>query len=114
MTMTLFVLDVDDFRPLAQAAANSPDVNVVKRGPYYEVSSDQAFEIDRDATGCRNAVWFSSVAAIRDGHVSRWDKEVLCIEPGNSPDPEANAAQSASPRLGKDESHVEALERDTV
>lgn len=114
MTITLFVLDVEDFLPLARVAAKSPDVNVLKRGPYYEVSSNTAFEIDRDATGCRNAVWFSSVAAIRDGYVSRWDKEVLRIEPGNSPDPEANAAEFASPRLGKDESHVEALERDTV
>jgi hypothetical protein len=114
MTITLFVLDVEDFRPLARVAAKSPDVKVVKRGHYYEVSSDKAFEIDRDATGCRNAVWFSSVAAIRAGHLGRWDKEVLRIEPGNSPDPGANAAESALVRLGKDESHVEALERDTV
>ena len=114
MTIALFVLDVEDFRPLAQVAANSPDVHVMKRGPYYEVSSDKAFEIERDATGCRNAVWFSSVAAIRAGHVGRWDKQVLRIEPGSSPDPGANAAESGSLRLGKDESHVEALERDTV
>lgn len=114
MTITLFVLDLEDFRPVAQVAAKSPDVNVVKRGPYHEVSSDKAFKIDRDATGCRNAVWFSSVAAIRAGHVGCWDKEVLQIEPGNSPDPEANAAESASLKIGKGESDVEALERDTV
>ena len=78
---TLFVLDIEDFRPLAQVAAGLPGVDVVKRGPYYEVTSDAAFEIPRNATGCRNAVWYSSVAAIRDGRVSRWDKNVLCIEP---------------------------------
>lgn len=114
MTITLFVLDVEDFRPLAQVAAKSPDIYVAKRGPYYEVSSDKAFKIDRDATGCRNAVWFSSVAAIRAGHVGRWDKEVLQIEPGNSPDPEANATESTSLKIGKGESQAEALERDTL
>lgn len=84
MSVTLFVLDVDDFRPLAEAAAKLPDVEVVKRGPYYEVSSEGPIEIDRDATGCRNAVWFSSVAAVRDGHVRRWDKKVMSVAPGNS------------------------------
>ncbi|MGY2876175.1 hypothetical protein ACVW00_003365 [Marmoricola sp. URHA0025 HA25] len=84
MTVTLFVLDVEDFRPLAEVAAKDRDVDVVKRGPYYEVSSDGVIEIDRDATGCRNAVWFSSVAAVRSGHVSQWDKAVLRITPGPS------------------------------
>ena len=77
MRLTLFVLDVDDFRPLAEVAAKQPGVDVARRGPYYEVSSEATIEIDRDSTGCRNAVWFSSVAAIRHGHVSRWDKTVL-------------------------------------
>lgn len=78
---TLWLLDIDDFRPLAQAAAGLPDVAVRKRGPYYEVTSNGPIEISRENTGCRNAVWFSAVAAIGAGRVSRWDKAVLCIEP---------------------------------
>lgn len=84
MTIILFVLDVEDFRPLAEYAAKVDAVDVVKRGPYLEVSSKAAFEIDRNATGCRNAVWFSAVAAVRDGHVSVWNKNVMRIEPGDS------------------------------
>jgi len=86
MTFTLFVLDVDDFRPLAEVAAKVDAVDVIKRGPYFEVSSEVAFGIDRDATGCRNAVWFSAVAAVRDGYISVWDKAVLRLEPGTSRD----------------------------
>jgi hypothetical protein len=78
---TLFVLDVEDFRPLAEVASRQPGVRVTRRGPYYAVESDLAFDIDRVATGCRNAVWYSSVAAIRDGRVERWDKSVLRIAP---------------------------------
>ena len=81
MTIVLYVLDVDDFRPLAEVAAKDADITVRKRGPYYEVSSEKPFEIDRNATGCRNAVWFSSVAAIRHGRIARWDRGVLRIEP---------------------------------
>lgn len=81
MTTTLYVLDVDDFRPLADVAAKNPELTVVKRGPYYEVVAKAVFHIDRNATGCRNAVWFSSVAAVAGGRVSQWDKDVLVIEP---------------------------------
>lgn len=77
----LYILDVDDFRPLAQVAAKNPDVTVLKLGPYYQVHTGSPLEIDRDATGCRNAVWFSTIAAIADGAVTRWDRTVMCIDP---------------------------------
>lgn len=80
---TLYVLGAADCVPLARAAARDPGVSVVKRGPYYEVRCDSAFEIDRSAVGCRSAVWFSSVAAIHRGRVARWDKKVLRIEPAD-------------------------------
>lgn len=78
---TLYVLDVEDFRPLAEVAGAHLDVTVRRRGPYFEVSSAGAITIDRAATRTRNAVWFSSVAAVADGTVTRWDKDELVIEP---------------------------------
>lgn len=81
MTTTLYVLDVEDFRPLAKAASRNAHVSIVKRGPYFEVSATGPFEIARDDTGCRNAVWFSSIAAIAGGRVARWDRDTMRIEP---------------------------------
>lgn len=78
---TLFVLDIDDFRPLAEVAAKDPDVAVRRRGPYLEVAAPGPIRIERDATGCRNAVWYSSVAAVQDGRVTRWDKSELVVVP---------------------------------
>lgn len=77
----LFVLDVDDFRPLAEVAAKDPDVTVRRRGPYFEVIAPGAITIDRAATGTRNAVWYSAIAAVAEGNIVRWDKSELVIEP---------------------------------
>ncbi len=78
---TLFVLDVDDFRPLAEVASRDPDVVVRRRGPYLEVCASGRLIIDRNDTRCRNAVWFSSVAAIAGGRVAVWDKTRMVVEP---------------------------------
>lgn len=79
--ITLFVLDVEDFRPLAEAASKDPGVTIARRGPYLEVAATGSIRIERSATGCRNAVWYSSIAAVKDGRVRRWDKSELVIEP---------------------------------
>jgi hypothetical protein len=81
MTTTLYVLDIDDFRSLAEVAAKDPAVTILRRGPYLEVSTSGPIAIDRAATGCRNAIWYSAVAAVRGGRVARWDKQSLLIEP---------------------------------
>jgi len=78
---TLFVLDVGDHRPLAEVAGKDPDVTVRRRGPYLEVATPGPIRIERNATGCRNAVWYSAVAAVKDGRVSRWDNAELVVEP---------------------------------
>jgi hypothetical protein len=78
---TLFVLDIDDFRPLAEVASRQQDVTVRRRGPYLEVAAPGPLRIERDATGCRNAVWYSCVAAVHGGRVSHWDKAELVVEP---------------------------------
>jgi hypothetical protein len=77
----LYVLDIDDFRPLALAACADPAVTVRRRGPYLEVSAAGPIAIDRAATGCRNAIWYSSVAGVRGGRIARWDRDGLLIEP---------------------------------
>jgi hypothetical protein len=78
---SVFILDIDDFRPLAQVAAKNADVTVLRRGPYLELRANVAYEIDRNATGCRNAVWYSSVAALTGARISVWDRTMMRVEP---------------------------------
>lgn len=78
---TLYVLDVPEFAPLAKIAAKDPEVTVGKVGPFFEISKRGTIMIDRRATGCRHAVWYSAVAGLADGRITQHDKDALRVEP---------------------------------
>jgi hypothetical protein len=76
----LYVLDIPENTPLAKVAAADPAVTVGKIGPYFEIVADGPIVIDRRATGCRHAVWYSAVGGVR-GRIVRHDKDALRIVP---------------------------------
>jgi hypothetical protein len=79
---TLYVLDVPENTALAKVAAEDPDVTVGRIGPYFEITAGGPIVIDRRATGCRHAVWYSAVAGVpRDSAITQHDKDALRIEP---------------------------------
>lgn len=79
---TLYVLDVGENTPLAEVAAEDPAVIVGRVGPYFEITADGPIVIDRRATGCRHAVWYSSVAGVaRGSRITQHDKDALRVEP---------------------------------
>jgi hypothetical protein len=77
----LYVLDIPENTQLARVAATDPAVTVGKIGPYFEIVAAGTICIDRRATGCRHAVWYSSVAGLRDGRITQHDKDALKVEP---------------------------------
>jgi hypothetical protein len=78
----LYVLDVPENTPLAKIAAEDPDVTVGRIGPYFEITATGVIVIDRRATGCRHAVWYSSVAGVaRNSRITQHDKDALRVEP---------------------------------
>lgn len=79
---TMYVLDVPENTPLAKVAAEDPTVTVGRIGPYFEITSDTAIVVDRRATECRHAVWYSAVGGIaRDSRITQHDKDALRVEP---------------------------------
>ena len=79
---TLYVLDVPENTPLAKVAAEDPGVTVGRIGPYFEITADGPIVIDRRATGCRHAVWYSSIAGVaRGSRITQHDKDSLRVEP---------------------------------
>jgi hypothetical protein len=82
----LYVLDVPENTPLAKVAAEDPEVSVGRIGPYFEITAAGPIVIDRRATGCRHAVWYSSVAGVAPGsHIVQHDKNALRVEPVTEP-----------------------------
>ena len=79
---TLYVLDVQENLALPKVAAEDPAVAVGRVGPYFVISAPGPIVIDRRATGCRHAVWYSCVGAVaRDSRIVQHDKDALRVEP---------------------------------
>lgn len=79
---TLYVLDVPENTAVAKVAAEDATVTVGQLGPYFVITADGPVVIDRRATGCRHAVWYSCVAGVaREDRITQHDKDALRVEP---------------------------------
>ena len=79
---TLYVLDVPENTPLAKVAREDAAVTVGRIGPYFEISATGPIMIDRRATGCRQAVWYSAIGGVpADSRIVQHDKNALRVEP---------------------------------
>jgi len=76
----LFMLDVPENTPIVAVADQDPAITVDRVGPYFRIASDTPIVIDRRATGCRHAVWYSSVAGLLRSRITQWDKDAMRIE----------------------------------
>ena len=80
-TMTaLYVLDVPENTSVAKVAAEA-GAAVGKVGPYFEITAEAPIVVDRRATGCRHAVWYSCVAGVASGRIAQHDKDALRVDP---------------------------------
>lgn len=78
---TFFVLDVPENVTVPEVAARDESVTVDKIGPYFRISSPGTIVVDRRATGCRHAVWYSVVGGLEDSRITQHDKNALRVEP---------------------------------
>lgn len=77
---SVLMLDVPENRPIVDVARTVDTVTVDRLGPYFKVSAPGPIVIDRRATGCRHAVWYSSVAGLLDAKITQWDKDAMRLE----------------------------------
>ncbi|MGV9711015.1 hypothetical protein ACWDTI_10170 [Gordonia sp. NPDC003424] len=77
---TVFILDVPENTPIVTVADEAETVTVDRLGPYFRLTSNVDIVIDRRATGCRHAVWYSSVAGLMSSSITQWDKDALRVE----------------------------------
>jgi hypothetical protein len=75
----LYVLEVPENEGVVKVASQDPDVIVDKVGPYFRISSDTDIVVDRRATGCRHAVWYSAIAGLEHSRIVQHDKDLLRV-----------------------------------
>lgn len=78
---TLYVLDTPENVSVARVAARDSDTTVHRVGPYFEIRKDGEIVIDRRATGCRHAVWYSCIGGLSGGVCTQHDKDAMRISP---------------------------------
>jgi hypothetical protein len=78
----LYVLDIPETDGIAKLAAQDASMTLGRVGPYHQIIADGPIVIDRTASGCRHAVWYSVVAGVAGGQIIQHDKHALRVEPG--------------------------------
>lgn len=76
----LFVLRVPENQGVIDVAAADPANTVDAVGPYARITAAGPIVIDRRATGCRHAVWYSAVAGLQKSRITQQDKNALRVE----------------------------------
>lgn len=79
MTARIYVLEVPENEGFVNVAVQDPVVTVDKVGPYFRITADDDLVIDRRATGCRHAVWYSAVAGLEKSIIVQQDKDALRV-----------------------------------
>ncbi|MET0451250.1 MAG: hypothetical protein ABW137_05385 [Mycobacterium sp.] len=75
----MYVLEVPENDGFVAVATRNPEIAIDKVGPYFRLSSDGDIVIDRRATGCRHAVWYSAIAGLEGSEVVQHDKDALRV-----------------------------------
>lgn len=75
----LYILEVPENVGVLNVVEQDPLVTVDRVGPYYRISADEEIVIDRRATGCRHAVWYSAVAGLEKSTIIQHDKNALRV-----------------------------------
>jgi hypothetical protein len=79
VTTRIYVLDVPENEDVVKVAAQDPAVTVDMVGPYSRITAQDDLVIDRRATRCRHAVWYSAVAGLEGSVIARFDKDELRV-----------------------------------
>ena len=81
MSVAIFVLDVEEFRPLVTCARAMPGVTVT--GPdkgYLRIGSPTALEFNRKQLGFKPAVWYGALTGGLVGRITEFSRDTLRIE----------------------------------
>lgn len=77
---TVFILDVEEFRPMIDQAHQMEGVTVLHYPPgYVRVSSDFEISFNRKALGFKPAVWYGALTGGLQGRIAEYSRDTLRI-----------------------------------
>lgn len=76
----LYILEVPENEGFIRVARDDPANTIDHVGPYTRITAKDPIVIDRRATGCRHAVWYSAVAGLEGSVITQQDKDALRVE----------------------------------
>ena len=79
MIARAYVLMVPENDGLIAVAEADPGITVDRVGPYARLTGERELHIDRRATGCRHAVWYSAVGGLERSRITQHDKDALRV-----------------------------------
>jgi hypothetical protein len=79
--ISIFVLDVDEFRPIAAVAATNPAIRVTPPNQfgYYRLDTDAELRLNRKDLGFKPAVWHGILTGGLIGTITHFDNDDLVI-----------------------------------
>ena len=80
MSARMFVLRVPETDGVLAVAGQDPAISIDHVGPYALLTGADDIVLDRRATGCRHAVWYSCVGGLEGCRIVQWDKDALRLE----------------------------------
>ena len=86
MAAAIYILDVDEFRPLVAALRRRSSLTL--EGPvsgYFVAASEGPIEVQREETGLCEAIWFGALTSGFKGRIERFDASALRIVPDQRP-----------------------------
>jgi len=84
----IFVLDVPEFRALAEIARTRPDCRVSVAGMgYLLIESDHDIVFDRRELGFTPAVWYGAFTGGVEGRIAEFGRDTVRIVAVNAADP---------------------------
>jgi hypothetical protein len=75
----LYILELPENEGVVKVASQDPEVTIDRVGPYFRISSGGDIVVDRRATRCRHAVWYSAIAGLEGSCIAQHDKNLLRV-----------------------------------
>lgn len=84
-SVRIFVVDVEEFRPIIDAARNLPITTVLgPKAGYWLIESSEELVLHRKAMGFKPALWWSMLTGGYQGRIMLYTRDEMRMQPADA------------------------------